>query len=409
MTEQRRRRVVLVTTGSWVYREYLLASLAEDYDVWLLSDRDPDWAAPHVIGHTKLDTADVDRLIEAARAVEPDGVLTWDEPRVVQAARLAGALGLPGCTPESALNCRDKHATRTALAAAGVPQAASALVTTLAEARAAADRIGYPLVLKARALGASIGVVRVEGPDQLAARFRIARGADVPTVTELPPGDVLVEEYLDGPEISVDAAWSDGAMGLAYLARKQIGYPPYFEEIGHLVDSADPLLHDAQLAEVVAGAHAAVGYRTGWTHTELRLTPDGPKVVEINARIGGDRIPQLAEWATGVRAATVAAAVACGQPMDVRPTRSRVAAIQFCYPERNVVAKSVHIDRDRLPASVASAEVIAEPGQELLLPPAGHVSSRYAYVSVVADSISECRADLDTALAAVHLEVLNPA
>src|SRR6185503_8923747 len=175
---------------------------------------------------TRLDTADVDALVEATRAVQPDGVLTWDEPRVVQAARLAGILGLPGCTPEAALNCRDKHATRTALAAAGVAQAASALVTTLAEARAAADRIGYPLVLKARALGASIGVVRVDGPDRLAESFRIAFGAAAPTVTELPPGDVLVEEYLDGPEVSVDAAWSDGTMGLAYLARKQIGYPP---------------------------------------------------------------------------------------------------------------------------------------------------------------------------------------
>ena len=340
--------------------------------------------------------------------MQPDGVLTWDEPRVVHAARLAGALGLPGCTPESALNCRDKHATRTALAAAGVPQAASTLVTTLAEARAAADRIGYPLVLKARALGASIGVVRVEGPEQLADRFRIARGADVPTVTELPPGDVLVEEYLDGPEISVDAAWSDGAMGLAYVARKQIGYPPYFEEIGHLVDGADPLLHDARLAEVVAGAHAAVGYHTGWTHTELRLTPDGPKVVEINARIGGDRIPQLAEWPPG-----------CGPPRSPprwpagsrwtsgrpgpgwRPSGSATRNATW-WPSR------CRIDRDRLPASVASAEVIAEPGQELLLPPAGHVPAGTPTSRWWPTASPSARPTWTPALAAVHLEVLNP-
>jgi biotin carboxylase len=403
-----RARLLLVTTGSWIYREYLLASLAQDYDVWLFSERDLDWAAPYVVGYTKVDTADVDAMTVAARAVAPDGVLTWDEPRVVHAAWLARALDLPGCAPDAALRCRDKHATRTALAAAGVPQATSTLVTTLAQARAAAIGTGYPLVLKARALGASIGVVRVDGPDQLAARFRVARGATVAAVTELPPGDVLVEQYLEGPEISIDAAWSGGAMAVAFLARKQIGYPPYFEEIGHLVDGADPLLRDHRLLEVVAAAHAAVGYDTGWSHTELRLTPDGPKIVEINARIGGDRIPQVAELATGVRTAAAAAAVACGQLPQLVPTRSRVAAIRFCYPERDVVARAVRIDRDRLPASVVLAESIAEPGQELRLPPAGHVSSRYAFITVVADTVEQCTADLDKAAEAVSLDVLSP-
>ena len=404
-----RPRLLLVTTGSWIYRAYLLASLAQDHDVWLFSDRDLDWAGPHIVGHTRLDTSDVDAMIEPARAVAPDGVMTWDEPRVVHTARLAAALGLPGCTPESALRCRDKHATRTALAAAGVPQATSILVTTLAQAREAAEQTGYPLVLKARALGASIGVVMVERPDQLAARFRIARGADVPTVTELPPGDVLVEEYLQGPEISVDAGFADGVMSIGFLARKQIGYPPYFEEIGHLVDGADPLLVDDQLRKVLVAAHEAVGYHTGWSHTELRLTPDGPKVVEINARIGGDRIPHLAELATGVRTASAAAAIACGRAPDVRPVRSRVAGIRFCYPDRDVVAREVRIDWERMPATVAFAEPIAEPGQQLLLPPAGHVSSRYAYVTVVADTVEQCTADLSAAADAISLDVLKPA
>ena len=400
-------RILLVGTGSRVYREYLLASLARDHDVWLFSERDLDWESPYLAGHTKVDTADPDAMVGHARAVTPDGVLTWDDPRVVQTARLARALGLPGCAPEAALRCRDKHATRDALRADGVPQAASALVTTLSQARAAADAIGYPLVLKARALAASIGVVLVDGPDQLAARFRIARGATAPGATEVPPGDVLVEEYLDGPEVSVDAAWSGDGMAVAFIARKQIGYPPYFEEVGHLVDGADPLLGDHRLRDRLVAAHAAVGFDTGWTHTEMRLTPDGPKVVEINARIGGDRIPHVAELATGIEAAPAAAAVACGRGPTLVPTLARVAAIRFCYPERDAVTRAVRVDRDRLPATAVCAEPIAVPGQELRLPPAGHVTSRYAFVTVVADTAARCAADLDAAAAAVSLEVLG--
>jgi biotin carboxylase len=400
--------LLLLGTGSRTYREYMLRGAALDFDVWLFSDRELTWEAPHVVGHTRLDTEDAGAMIPQAKALAPDGVLTWDETRVVQAAQLAQALGLPGTSPEAALRCRDKHQTRTVLRAAGVPQATSVLVDSLAEARAAAAGVGYPLVLKPRALNASIGVVKVDAPEQLAARFRVARGAVSPGATELAPGGVLVEEYLDGPEVSADAAWQEGRMTLAFVARKQLGFPPYFEEIGHLVDGRDPLLDDARLREVLTAAHAAIGFQTGWTHTEVRITGAGPKVVEINARMGGDRIPDIARLALGVEAAPVAGAIACGRPPRMQPTRRRVAALRFFYPEQDTIAGAVRIDRERLPPTVACAEAVALPGQELLLPPAGHVSSRYALVTVVADTRAKCLADLETAAAAVHLEALRP-
>ncbi|MFD6023911.1 ATP-grasp domain-containing protein, partial [Streptomyces griseoluteus] len=301
-----RRTLALVGAGSQIYREYLLRSVAGEYDVHLLADRAPTWEAPYLTGHTVLDTADPAALAAAARGLGCcAGVITWDDTRVVQTSELARLLGLPGSPPEAVLRCRDKRATREALRAAGVPQAESVPVTSLPQARAAAARVGYPLVLKPRALNASTGVVKVEAAHLLAGRFRLARAATAPGAVEVAPGDVLVEEYLDGPEISVDAAWYEGRMSLAFVARKDCGYPPYFEEVGHLVDGRDPLMDDPRVRDVVAGAHRAVGFTTGWTHTELRLTAAGPKVVEINARIGGDRIPDIGRLALGVDAALV--------------------------------------------------------------------------------------------------------
>ena len=95
---------------------------------------------------------------------------------------------------------------------------------------------------------------------------------------------------------------------------------------------------------MLRAAHAAVGYTTGWTHTELRLTPDGPKVVEINARVGGDRIPDLARLALGVDIGQAVAAAACGQRPDFEPRKARVAAVRFLYPERDCILRSVEID-----------------------------------------------------------------
>lgn len=401
-------RLILVGTGSRIYREYLLRAVALDFEIWLLSDRELTWEAPYLANHTRVDTTDVDAMAALAGSATPDGVLTWDDTRVVQAAYLARALGLPGSPPDAALRCRDKHATRSALRTAGVPQAASFLTSTLAEARAAAAETGFPLVLKPRALNASMGVVLVDAPDQLAARFRVARGAVTPGATEIAPGDVLVEEYLDGPEISIDAAWYGGGMTIAFVARKQVGFPPYFEEIGHLIDADDPLASDGRLRDLLVAAHDAVGFHTGWTHTEVRLTAAGPKIVEINARLGGDRIPEVAHLALGISAAPIAAAIACGRTPVIAPTHRRVAAVRFLYPERNAVVRSVRVDRDRLPSTVDSVEPIAVPGQELRLPPDGHVTGRYALITAVAGTPEECLADLDRASEAVHLEVLRP-
>ncbi|UXY33419.1 ATP-grasp domain-containing protein [Streptomyces albidocamelliae] len=399
--------LLLIGAGSQAYRAYLLRSVAEEYDIHLLADREPTWETPYLSGHTVLDTTDVAAMREAARALPCEGVLTWDDTRVVQTARLAAGLGLPGTPPEAALRCRDKRATREALDRAGVPQAQSILVTSLPQARAAAARVGYPLVLKPRALNASTGVVKVESADALARSFRLARAATAPGAQEVAPGDVLVEEYLDGPEVSVDAAWHEGRMTPAFVARKECGFAPYFEETGHLIDGGDALLSDPRLLEVVQAAHTAVGFTTGWTHTELRLTARGPRIVEINARIGGDRIPDIGRLALGVDAARTAAQVACGRLPELTARDRRVAAVRFLYPETDCIARDVRIEPGALPGSVDSAEAIALPGQEIRLPPNGHVSGRYALITVAGESAEQCRADLDKASQAVALEVLR--
>jgi len=131
-------------------------------------------------------------------------------------------------------------------------------------------------------------------------------------------------------------------------------------------------------------------------------------LVEINARLGGDRIPQLGQLALGVDAPVAAADAACGRRPDLTASRRRAAAVRFLYPGENGIARAVHIDADRLPSTVDSAEAVAIPGQELALPPAGHVSSRYALLIAAADTAQACLADLDAADAVVRVELIQP-
>ncbi|MBN1204307.1 MAG: ATP-grasp domain-containing protein [Myxococcaceae bacterium] len=402
------RTVLLISSGYHLYREYLLRLISNQARVWLFLDREPQWERPYVVGSTKVDTLDVPAMIEAARALRGelafDGVICWDEIRIVSAAQLADALGLPSGPPEAIASCRDKHRTRTALAAAGVAQAQSIAVSTAAAAEAAAQTIGYPVIVKPRALGASFGVSLVHGPSELAAAYAHARDAREDGVPVFDAG-VLIEEYMDGPEISVDAAFANGVMMPMYVARKVTGFFPHFEEIGHVVDAADPLLEDPQLRGVLVGAHKAVGLRTGITHTELRLTPSGPKIVEINARLGGDMIPYVGWLASGIDPGRIAVEVACGRTPVIEHGRRDVAAIRFFYPQHDAVVAGVRIDEARLPSSVNMARALASPGQRLVLPPNDHVSCRYGYVVVRGESADACDAVARAAEGAFELSV----
>lgn len=395
--------IILVSSGYHLYREYLLDQVAKAARVWLFLSAEPTWEHRYIVGSTVVDTLDPKAMIAAARDIPGvvSGVLCWDEVRMVQTAELQEALGLPGATPEAVTRCRDKHQTRAALAAAGVAQPASVLVSDAAEAARAAERIGYPVICKPRALGASIGVNGVDSPGGIAAGYAEARGAFEDGVPHYDEG-VLVEEYVSGEEISIDCAVADGTVTPLFLARKISGYPPYFEETGHSVDAADPLLTDPALLDLLDGAHRAVGYDRGVTHTEVRLTSSGPKIIEINSRLGGDLIPRVAFVASGIDAGAAAVRVAVGG----RPAKApggRVAAVYFLYPEQDCTVGEVTVDRDELPAEVCELGLLAAPGQELLLPPAGHVTSRYAFVIVAADDLQGCQAAGERAAAAVRL------
>jgi len=408
-----RPHLLLISTGDRLFREYLLSPIAEQYRIHLFLAAEPTWERQYVDGVTVLqNTLDADELIGAARDLDArdhvDGVLCWDEARIFVASQVAEALGLPGGDPQMVLRCRDKHLTREAMAAAGVPQPRSVLVGSADQAAEVASEIGYPVVLKPRGVAASLGVVLVADEAELRAQFAFARDTTAPGAVR---GDevVLVEEFADGPEISVDCAVFQGEVLPICLAHKQVDYPPYFEEVGHLVDGADPLLADGSFRELLVAAHRALGFTDGITHSEFRLTPDGPKLIEVNARLGGDLIPYLGLRATGIDPGLAAAAVAVGRRPSTTPDRKSFGGVRFCYVPHELTIGSIGFDTDRLPAAVDLAVVRAEPGQRHAPPPAGTVWGRIAYVTAVADTEAEVRSGLDQAVAALQLSEASPA
>lgn len=410
-TDEQRPLLLVLGTGSRNYREYLLASISTRYRIHLLLGAEPTWEQDYVTSCTVLtqmgETIDATEMIAAARALAADrrvsGVLTWDEARVLQAAKVAAALGLPGGDPQMALRCRDKHLTREALAAAGVAQPRSVLVSTLEAAQEAALGIGYPVVLKPRAMAASLGTVLVGSPAELTVRFPFARDTTVPGAWRYDAG-VLIEEYVDGPEVSIDSAVHRGRVWPMFVARKEVGYPPYFEETGHLVNADDPLLTDPDILRYLQDTHTALGFTDGMTHTEIKLTQAGPKLIEVNARLGGDMIPYLGLRATGMDPGLAAAAVACGQHPQIQQDRSLVGGVRFFYVDSDDTSiASVSFDETGLPDTLDLLVPLVKTGDVVSPPPKGTLWGRIAFATALTATEQDCRDALEAAQAALRV------
>lgn len=391
--------VLVVSPGDETYRGYLLEQVAAAYDVVLLTGAEPSWEKPFIVDHSVVDLTDPTALLAAGRALaerhDLAGVVTWDEWHLVPTARLSRALGLSSTSVEVMRACRNKDTARTLFARHGVPSAASMKARTLLEAGLATMTLGYPAVIKPAASAGSIGVIRVDQPEELPGAFEFASAGASRSREDT---GVLVEEYLDGPEVSVECVTHRGATTAVAVTRKHLGPAPYFDETGHTVDATDPLL--AQVAPAAAAAVKALGITEGVQHVEMRLVDGRPRLIEVNARIGGDMIGHLVRLATGIDLPKAAADLACGTPPDLTPTRSGAAGIRMLYPAASGTLTARHINQPFAAHTpwLRQIQWIREIGEQLLLPPDGDLfTARAGFYIVTGRNTAEVTERLDTA------------
>lgn len=407
--------LLVIGSGLKLYREYLVRSAsarARDagYGLVLINNLQPTWQHEYFDEIDVVNVFDHELLARAAREIAARhtvvGVLCWDEPLVMPAAELAAEFGVPGLSVPGVQGCRDKYNARTRLTDGGLLQPAFAMTADLADARGAAERIGYPVVVKPRALGASMGVVLARDEQELDEAFQVASNASL--VGDEPfRGGAIVEEYAVGPEISIDGAVHKGEYLPMFVARKRTGSPPYFEETGHVVDTADPLLDDQELMGTLARAHRALDIEDGITHSEVRLTERGPLIIEINGRVGGDLIPFLGKVATGIDPGEVMVDVALGQRPDTARSGRGVVGIRFGYPEHDCLVHSVRVPHEA--PGLVTASPMVEPETTLRLPPGGYIA-RHSFVVCRADDTRTCEERLAAAseMVVVDAEKIAP-
>ena len=270
------------------------------------------------------DIMDEDAVVRIARTERVDGVMTLctDAP-VRTVAAVAAALHLAALSPAAASNATDKRLMRNALSANKVPAPAFREVDSAEDAVEAADLLGYPVAVKAPCSSGSRGVYRVDCGREVPARIVQARKYQ-------PHGSLLIEEWIDGPEVSVEGFCFDGRVHVVQVTDKLLFPGPYPVEAGHTQPSRLPEALVAKIRAVTELGVRALGLSDCAFHAELRIARDEPKIVEIGARLGGDRIAtHLTPLSTGVNLVKGAIEIAVGRKPNAASTRTRGAAVRY--------------------------------------------------------------------------------
>lgn len=276
-----------------------------------------------------VDTAGLllDEVAAAVAPHRPSGVLPLIDGDLVPLADLALRLGLPFHPPEVALRLSDKLVQRQALADGGVPVPAFWEVPgpSATEALAAlAGQVRFPAVLKPRRGAGSRRTVPVADRAGLAAALEsVACGSALPE-------PMLVEEYLPGRTedgrqpfaefVSVESVVDAGELHhLTTTGRLPFAEP--FRETGSFIPSALGPDETEAVFDAVTDALDVLGVTHGCCHTEVKLTPDGPRIVEVNGRMGGG-IRKMLQVTTGLDLFDRCVRMALGEPAGLeRPLR----------------------------------------------------------------------------------------
>jgi biotin carboxylase len=346
------------------------------------------------------DEAGIERL---AKAREIDGIISpgADWP-VGIAARVAEHLGLPHpISGATAVLATTKTRQRERFAAAGVVQPRTF--------SAGDPAITFPCVVKAPDRQGQRGLTLVREPADLAAAVATA-------VAESRGGGVLVEELIDGPELTVNAVSCNGEFFPLTVTDRALADPPAF---GVALAHAWPSAHATQpVIEAARGAVTALGIENGPSYTQMRLGSDGqPYVVEVAARLGGGHDAELCRAATGIDLNDLALAFALNVDPCDKVSQAIAAAggtdavggacVLFLVAPEGVLRQTTGVEEAEAVESVEWVRTYRQPGWEF--GPLRRGADRAGAVLAIGDDAEAALARARRAAQAVRFLVDAPA
>jgi len=365
----------------------------------------PGLASAHIA--EVVDFLNVTAVVEAARPLGIDGVLTVSADRAVPVvAAVAEELGLPGIGIETAHRLTHKLAMRSALAEAGLPQPPYARLRSADDLASALDVVTFPAVLKPADSGGQRAVFRIESRAELERDLADA-------IAESPTGEAILEEFVDGVEMNGIVIARDGEPALVTLSDRL--RPPGIGFGVGWIHMFPPSVNGEQLRlseQVALESVRALGLRDAIAFPQLISSPDGRvAVVEVAARIPGGQMADLVRHAVGVDLVEVALRQALGEEVTdevALPRFRQPLAVRFFTAQpgplpTGEVLRIGSLDPVLAAEGVVQADTYLQIGETIR--PVRRDGDRRGYVIAVADTSVEALRRAENAAAMLEVEV----
>lgn len=290
-------------------------------------------------GAAAVNISDVDAVGRYADEIGADVVLSLNDAGVLPAAYANRQRGLKCYDPEEVKYFTDKGYMRQRWKEHGVAQPAFEICTTAEEIEDAIRKIGFPCIVKPCMMWGSRGVSKVNnaGDIPFATQFAMenAKGARY-----------IVEEFMQGVEVSIEGLFKDGQAYILAKADKELQQHDNYRVTVQINYEAD--LPSAVLAEIdalVAHAGKAMGFEAGALHAECMVTPEGVKMIEMAGRPGGGHIfGAIVEAVSGVSMPQALTQILLGEDFDPSAKFSRGACYKFFNAPAGVFESVEHLD-----------------------------------------------------------------
>ena len=342
-----------------------------------------------------ISTIDIPNVVKAAKRNKVDGVVTLASDMPMRSvAAVAKEMGLVGISDDTALKATNKAVMRQALYEYGVPVPRFYKASNREEYEKSTAEFHAPFIVKPADNSGSRGIFKIS---DLNDQQTIRDAYDYSRASSR-SGDVVVEEYMEGPEVSVETLTVDGECHVIQITDKLTTGAPHFVEMGH----SQPTQLDADTAEkireVAKAANKAIGIENGPSHTEIIVTEEGPKIVELGARLGGDCITtHLVPLSTGVDMVECCIKIALGEKPDITPKWSKGSAIRYFNQKAGLIKKIDGITDARNIAGVREVAIVHGVGERIteVTDSASRMGFVIAQENDVKNAIHTCKSALE--------------
>lgn len=308
-----------------------------------------------------LDVKDIEGSIKIAKENKIDGVLTIaSDIAVPTVAAVADELGLPGISPEVARIATNKALMREKFVEYCVPSPKFREVRTLAEAKEAAEEIGFPVVVKPVDNAGSRGVSKINKIEDIEKAYRSAKEFSR-------EGSLLIEEFMDGEEVAVDAFIYKKRMHAMAVSDKIRTPPPYLLDTIVIFPSnySDDIINEVCKIAMNASAYA-VGIDNSPIHVEIMMTSEGPKMVELAARGAGFKVyTDILPMVNGVDTLDATIKMSLDMEPDFSVKKKGAAVLKF-FPNKTGKLKAIRgLDEAKKLKGVVDLEIYIKLGDNI--------------------------------------------